>query len=414
LIGLTLTAILSAGFWASGGTTTAPASTDSVATLRAAALNDDFDKSISALHQLSNVGAGASQTIHEIVPQLLTRDSATIESESSAVAAELAKVKSVEAEIQPLRDQSLAAIENLTLDPQSLKTARKNYARLSNTAARLTPLYTKRLHIVQAWSRRTECLSLVPSAKTADAGQLSKLADGALGMSAEAACKFLLGPLDPPAEAGERPLWFFIACRRIDAWNRQIEPAMNPAEATHFRLLNSYRELLGLLPFELDTRLVQAARLHSKEMMDLWYFSHYSPIASERGPGDRMAMAGYADGSNENITMGSWTGEDAFWQLFNSPDHHRAWVNRNDTTLGVGKWEFGWTEDIGAGHRLMTAPDAERTAAVGQGAELKPQTTETTRKHPRDLATIKFYDEAGQEVKTLPPGVEKKVSTRER
>ena len=80
---------------------------------------------------------------------------------------------------------------------------------------------------------------------------------------------------------------------------------------------------------------------------------------------------------------------------------------------GPAKTPSAWTEDIGAGPRLMTASADERAAAVAGGAEVKPQLTEQTRQHPRDLATIKFFDESGQEVKQL-PGVEKKVSSRER
>ncbi len=121
---------------------------------------------------------------------------------------------------------------------------------------------------------------------------------------------------------------------------------MNFGEIAHARKVNSYREMLGMPPFELDARLIQSARRHSKEMIDLWYFSHWSPTQSERSPFARMAHAGYELGSNENITMGPFAADDAFWNLFNSPEHHRAWVLPQNTTFGVGKWENAWTEDI--------------------------------------------------------------------
>jgi hypothetical protein len=399
LIGLTVAITFLA---ASGSSVpaTAPVSPEAIASLRAAALGDDFDKSMTAVRDLSAAGSPAAGELSDVVRQLLARDAATIESEAPAISALLPKLRQDEAEFAPLRAAALAAIENLTSDPESLKGARRIFARLSNTHAKLTPVYARQLQVIQALSRRAACAELVPAAvAAADTRRLAKLAGQALAISPDAAAKFLTGPLDPPVDPAGRELLFYVACRRIEAW-------------THLRRVDSYREFLGLLPFELDVRLVQAARRHSKEMMDLWYFSHYSPTESERSPFGRMERAGYRNGSNENITMGSWTGEDAFQQFFNSPEHHRAWVGPEDTAMGVGKWENAWTEDIGSGPRLMTATDAERNAAALVGVELKPQFTERTRQHPRDLATIKFYDESGQEVKQ-PREVKQKISTRE-
>ena len=44
-------------------------------------------------------------------------------------------------------------------------------------------------------------------------------------MPPEAALTLMTGPLTPPAEAAQRPLWFFIACRRIDSWIAIVELA---------------------------------------------------------------------------------------------------------------------------------------------------------------------------------------------
>jgi hypothetical protein len=117
----------------------------------------------------------------------------------------------------------------------------------------------------------------------------------------------------------------------------------------------------------------------------------------------RMVHAGYPDPSGENLHMGQWTGEEAFWQLFNSPGHHREWTDSDSTAVGIGKWENAWTEDFGAGPRLMTAAPARVAKAVILGPELKPQAAELTRGHPRDMRDIKFYDEDGQEVKPPTP-----------
>lgn len=382
--------------------TTTPVSPEAIALSRASALGDDFDKSMDALRELSTAGSAAKPILNDVARQLLIRDAATIESETPAIVAQLPKLRTDEADYQTLRTQALAAIENLTLDAESLKEAHRNFARLSNLHSKVALIYARQMHVIEALSRREQCAAIVPSAiPAAEAEKLDKDAAGALAISPDVARKFLNGPLEPPADPAARQLWLYVASRRIEKWNRQVDPAMSAAETTHLRRVNYYRELLGFLLFEADARLVQSARRHSKEMIELWYFSHYSPVESERSPFTRMANAGYRDGSNENITLGSWTAEDAFQQFFNSPEHHRAWLSRDDTTMGVGKWENAWTEDIGAGPRLMTASDADRAANMIRGPELKPQLTETTRQHPRDLATIKFYDESGHEVKQV-------------
>jgi uncharacterized protein YkwD len=399
-----------------------PVSAEAIASLRTAAVGDDSDKSMSALRQLAALSAAtgqsaaprASQALAEVVPQLLTRDAATIESDAAAVAPQLAKAQAAQADMETLRAESIQAVERMDHDPASLTAAKRNYVRLSSTAAKFTPVCARQMQVAAALARRELCVQLVAKSKpaAADTDRPARLARQALAMPPEAALALMTGPLNPPADAAQRPLWFYIACRRIESWNHQLEPLMNAAEITHARRVNAYRELLGLLPYEFDARLIQSARRHSKEMQDLWYFGHYSPIEAERLPETRMARAGYPDASNENITMGSWTGDDAFWQFFNSPGHHRVWLDRDATAMGVGKWEFGWTEDIGNGPRLMTAAPAEREKGTVVGAELKPQAKELTRQRPRDLGTIKFYDETGQEVKALPAGTERKTGVR--
>jgi uncharacterized protein YkwD len=375
---------------------------------------EDAEQSTVALRQMAAPGAGprAAQALSEIVPQLLARDAATIESEAAAIVPQLGKLRAGEIELDALRTASLQSIEQLTPDAKSLADARRNYARLSNTMARLTPIYARQMRVSAALARRMLCLELLPKSRPAgDFARISKLAEQALAMPADAARSITDDPLNPPAEATPRRLAFYVASRRIDGWNRQMESAMNAAEIAHARRVNAYRELLGMMPYEWDVRLIQSARRHSKEMMDLWYFGHYSPTDTERSPGGRMIRAGYAAGSNENITMGSWTGDDAFWQFFNSPDHHRAWLDRDATALGIGKWEYAWTEDIGSGPRLMIRSSTERDKATIVGPELKPQAREETRQRPRDMSNVKFYDESGQEVKSI-PGIERKISVK--
>ena len=384
---------------------TAPHATSlqSIASLYKSAVSDDPTESLAALRQLAVAGGAGQAALREVVRQLLARDAGAVEAEAAVAPAELPKLRAAEAEADPLRAGARSAVEKLTHDPAALKAARQNYDRLSAVQVRLSAGYLRQARVVRALDRRAECLALLRPPETApvapgEGERLGRLAEQVLGMPADVAAGFTRGAPEPPKESARRGLWFYLSCRRIEAYNRTIEPGLNAAEVTHARRLNFYRELLGLLPYELDPRLTQSARRHSKEMVDLWYFSHYSPTESERDPWRRMEGAGYAEGSNENLTMGSWNGEEAFWRLFNSPGHHRAWIAPADTALGVGKWENAWTEDIGAGPRLMTAHPDERAKAVVVGDELKPQAVEATRRHPRDLKDVKFYDPAGREV----------------
>ena len=404
LIALTILLPLAAtSLAASPSTAPAPTSQPSIATLRTTALGDDLHQSIDALRQLGAAGEPGRDALSGVLPVLFLRDAGTLETEAAGASTQLQKLHAAEAEIEPLRAAQLDLIANLTHDAKQLLEARHNYDKLSAIQSRLAAGYTHPLRVLDTLARRSQCLSLTKPtdplpASAADGERLDRLAEQALGMPPAAAQRFLAGPLRPPADRTRRPLWFYLSCRRIEAYNRTIEPALNAAEIAHARRVNFYRELLGLLPYELDARLTQAARRHSKEMVDLWYFGHYSPTESERDPFVRMAHAGYPNPSGENLQMGSWTGEEAFWRLFNSPGHHRQWTDPDSTALGVGKWENAWTEDFGATARLMTATPQQIAKAAIRGPELKPQTGELTRRHPRDMRDIKFYDENGHEI----------------
>jgi uncharacterized protein YkwD len=388
---------------------TAPASQPSIAALRTTALADDIHQSIDALRQLGASGSPGREALSGILPVLFVRDAAAFEAEATAASAQVPKLHAAEAEIAPLRATQLDAIANLTHDPKQLLEARHNYDKLSSIQTRLAAGYAHPMSVLDTLARRWACLSLTKPTdplptSAADGDRLNRLAEQALGMPPAAAQRFLTGPLRLPTDPAQRPLWFYLSCRRIEAYNHTIEPALNAGEIAHARRVNFYRELLGLLPYELDTRLTQAARRHSKEMVDLWYFSHWSPTESERDPFGRMAHAGYPNPSGENLQMGSWTGEEAFWHLFNSPGHHREWTDPDSTAMGVGKWENAWSEDFGAAPRLMTATPQQIAKAIIRGQELKPQAGDLTRRHPRDMRDIKFYDEEGKELPGPVPG----------
>ena len=178
-----------------------------------------------------------------------------------------------------------------------------------------------------------------------------------------------------PPEAGSTAwhYWHHAACRKIEAYNAGLKPLMDAAEYANVRAVNHYRELLGLLPLEVDARLLQAARRHSKEMADLGYFGHDSPKAENKTPSMRMKQAGYPGGGSENCADGYPGGEKAFWGWFNSPGHHKNMAAAGSTAFGVGRWGRKWTQNFGRAGRLLLLDDAARRQVAVKGDALGPQ-----------------------------------------
>ncbi len=382
---------------------TGPSASASIDALAVDATGDDPFASLVALDQLTRAGDTADAVLRRIVPQILARDAATVLAAAQAAPTDLPKRRTAESEMAGLRKQARETIDHLTGERESLQAARRNYVRLTSAQARVALAYAPALRVTVAIARRDACMKLAHRADVRDANSGSanfeKGAADAVAMPLATAAGYLTGPLVPPVDVEHRGLWLYLSSLRIAAFNRSIEPAMNAAEVAHARRVNAYREMLGLLPLEFEPRLIQSARRHSKEMIDLWYFSHWSPTPSQRSPFGRMADAGYQSGSNENITMGPFLEVEAFWNLFNSPEHHLGWLNPQANAMGVGKWENAWTEDFGAAPRRMTAQPAERPEPGDPEPNLKPQ-TQVTHTRPRDLSDIKIYDENGQQVGT--------------
>jgi hypothetical protein len=170
----------------------------------------------------------------------------------------------------------------------------------------------------------------------------------------------------PPSDEREKLFWLFCISREIEQYNEAIAPWMERAELANARLVNEYRECLGVLPLEYDPRLVQAARRHSREMAELGYFSHTSPIPHNASPERRMANAGYRGGGGENIAWGSRTAESVFMQWFESPGHHANMVREGYTGIGVGQWNSLWTQKFGAGRRVMVQDNPSPPEVAGE------------------------------------------------
>jgi len=204
---------------------------------------------------------------------------------------------------------------------------------------------------------------------------LTETAEGILGLAlAEVEAIPRLGEAPPPP-AGQTAwhYWFWRACRRIEAYNRTLRRHLSAAEFANVEAVNHYRELLGVLPMEIDLRLVQAARRHAKEMADLDYFAHNSPKADHRTPTMRVKQAGYPGGAAENIGAGFPSAKAAFWAWFDSPGHHKNMAAERHAAVGVGRWGSKWTQNFGSAPRLMLADEETRRKVAVQGPLLPPR-----------------------------------------
>jgi HEAT repeat protein len=121
----------------------------------------------------------------------------------------------------------------------------------------------------------------------------------------------------------------------VDLYNERVACSLDGVEREFVAVLNRYRRVLGLVPFEVEERLNVSARKHSQEMVDLGYFGHISPVARNRGPTDRARLEGFAGGVGENCLAGQVDGRGAFEGWYRSPGHHRNLVS-GGPQLGVG------------------------------------------------------------------------------
>jgi uncharacterized protein YkwD len=206
---------------------------------------------------------------------------------------------------------------------------------------------------------------VIPPAGTAPPPDPMQLAERALGVPLAG-----LRSMEELQKAPElRDLLLFRLARQTDAWNRQVAKDVHPEEYNNVQAVNDYREALGLSRLEMDLRLTQSARRHSKEMVDLNYFSHDSPTKGLEGFADREKGAGYPAPGGENIAFGTGLqgGVHAFDMWFGSPGHHQNMAREGFTAMGAGKWVVHWTQNFGSGPRLALADEATRKAAVPTG-----------------------------------------------
>ncbi|WP_409347259.1 peptidoglycan-binding protein [Paenibacillus sp. MBLB4367] len=99
-------------------------------------------------------------------------------------------------------------------------------------------------------------------------------------------------------------------------------------------LVNQERQKAGLKPLAVDTQLSHSARLKSKDMVDLNYFSHDSPTYGS--PFDMMKQFGISyRTAGENIACNSSVSK-AHTSLMNSQGHRENILKSSFTHIGIG------------------------------------------------------------------------------
>ena len=112
--------------------------------------------------------------------------------------------------------------------------------------------------------------------------------------------------------------------------------ASNPGyEERVVQLVNAERARYGLDALYMDSRISDVARLKSKDMADLNYFSHYSPTYGMAS--DMLLRFGINYSAwGENIASGQDTPEIVVSQWMNSPSHRENILSPYFPFIGVG------------------------------------------------------------------------------
>lgn len=117
-------------------------------------------------------------------------------------------------------------------------------------------------------------------------------------------------------------------------------------EARGIEECNHLRMLVGLNALVLDPKLCDASRDHSKDMAELGFFAHDSPVPGKASPWDR-AKNFKTTASGENIFSGSADPHSANMGWFYSPGHHKNMFSPGQVRIGLGHHGGRWTQMFG-------------------------------------------------------------------
>jgi len=136
------------------------------------------------------------------------------------------------------------------------------------------------------------------------------------------------------------------AARSLLEANFALAQKLKPEVAAGIRDLNRMRLLLGLGSLAIDPRLCEAARGHSRDMVEKNFFSHDSPVPGKATPWARARQAG-TTASSENIAAGTTTGAGANRMWFHSPGHFKNMFGAHHRRVGLGNFGRDWTQMFG-------------------------------------------------------------------
>ena len=145
--------------------------------------------------------------------------------------------------------------------------------------------------------------------------------------------------------------WGILAARKAEAALQKTVFEHNkaskwaPKSVLEFAgILNDKRAAVGLPPLRLDERLSSAALDHSKEMQDMGYFSHESPVDANKWPDDRAKNANFEGRfTGENIAMGQQDAKTVYDGWWGSDGHRFIMYASDPNTLGAGQFGRYWT-----------------------------------------------------------------------
>jgi uncharacterized protein YkwD len=116
-----------------------------------------------------------------------------------------------------------------------------------------------------------------------------------------------------------------------------VSGVMSAQEQTIVDLVNQQRAQAGLAPLQVDSRLVEAAQIHSKDMATLGLMEHTLPGAALPALQDRAHYVGYNYSYlGENIAFNYPDDNSVMVAWMNSPGHRANILNPNYTQIGVG------------------------------------------------------------------------------
>jgi uncharacterized protein YkwD len=127
-----------------------------------------------------------------------------------------------------------------------------------------------------------------------------------------------------------------------DAEWEKVEQGM---EQQIFELTNVYRSRFGVASLQEDNQVSEVAFLHSKDMFDHNYFSHYSKDG--KGLKERLAEKDvYYLSAGENIAAQYTDAPAAMEGWLNSEGHREALLYEDYTHLGVGVYHLYYTQNF--------------------------------------------------------------------